>query len=43
VLAIAGDGREDFDDLYLHLRNSAAALQLESLLGQGWFLIANPL
>ncbi len=43
VLAIAGDGREDFDDLYRHLRDPATALQLESMLGQGWFLIANPL
>lgn len=43
VLAIAGGGREDFDDLYLHLRDPAAALDLETMIGAGWFLIANPL
>ena len=43
VLAIAADGREDFDNLYQHLRDPAGAAPLEAMLGDGWFLIPNPL
>ncbi|QZH74020.1 MAG: hypothetical protein JY451_09655 [Erythrobacter sp.] len=43
LLAIAGDDRRDFDDLYLYLRDPAAALPLEAMLDDRWFLIPNPL
>ena len=43
VLAIAGDTRADFDELYQHLLRPAAAAPLEAMIGQGWFLIPNPL
>ncbi|MEL7445800.1 MAG: hypothetical protein AAGK02_08295 [Pseudomonadota bacterium] len=38
VLAIAGDTRADFDELYDYIRDTSAAAQLENLLGNGWFL-----
>ncbi|OZA93956.1 MAG: hypothetical protein B7X57_03265 [Erythrobacter sp. 34-65-8] len=38
VVAIAGDSRGDFDELFDFLRNPAAAAPLESLFGEGWFL-----
>lgn len=37
-VAILGDDRADFDELFLYLRNPHAAMGLESLIGQGWFL-----
>ena len=39
LLAIAGDEREDFDELYAYLVNPEAALRLENLIGDGWFLV----
>ncbi|MEM8724910.1 MAG: hypothetical protein AAGE86_05230 [Pseudomonadota bacterium] len=39
VIAIAGDARTDFDELFEYLVNPEAALALELLIGQGWFLI----
>ncbi|QUL37539.1 hypothetical protein [Erythrobacter sp. JK5] len=39
IIAIAGDTREDFDELFEYLVNPEAALALELLIGQGWFLI----
>ncbi len=39
VIAIAGDTRKDFDELFEYLVNPEAALALELLIGQGWFLI----
>ena len=39
LLAIAGDTREDFDELYDYLVNPEAALALELLIGDGWFLL----
>ncbi len=39
VVAIAGDARTDFDELFEYLVNPEAALALELLIGQGWFLI----
>lgn len=39
VIAIAGDTREDFDELYEYLKRPEAAGQLEALIGDGWFLI----
>ena len=38
VIAIAGDTRKDFDELFEYLVNPEAALALELLIGQGWFL-----
>lgn len=38
VIAIAGDNREDFDELYEYLVRPDAALGLELLIGKGWFL-----
>lgn len=43
VVAIAGDERADFDELFGYLRDPTAALPLESLVGQGWFLVPTPL
>ena len=43
VLAIAGDDRRDFDDLYIYLRDPTHATSLEPMIGEGWFLIPNPL
>lgn len=42
VVAIAGDTRSDFDELFEFLRNPAAAARLDALIGKGWFL-ASPL
>ncbi len=39
VIAIAGDSRSDFNELFEYLVNPEAALALELLIGQGWFLI----
>ncbi|MEL6531070.1 MAG: hypothetical protein AAGK01_01645 [Pseudomonadota bacterium] len=39
IIAIAGDSRSDFDELFDYLVNPEAALALELLIGQGWFLI----
>ncbi|WP_291134269.1 hypothetical protein [Erythrobacter sp.] len=39
LVAIAGDEREDFDELYAYLVNPEAALGLELLIGDGWFLV----
>ena len=39
VIAIAGDVREDFDELYEYLRHPEAAGSLEALIGKGWFLV----
>jgi len=43
VIAIAGDERRDFDDLYLYLIDQSSAGGLEPMIGDGWFLIPNPL
>ena len=39
ILAIAGDNREDFDELYEYLRKPEAGASLEQLVGNGWFLV----
>ncbi|MDJ0642902.1 MAG: hypothetical protein QNJ15_08800 [Erythrobacter sp.] len=39
IIAIAGDTRNDFDELFEYLVNPEAALALELLIGQGWFLV----
>lgn len=39
VVAILGDTRSDFDELFDYLRNPAAAAPLDALIGNGWFLV----
>lgn len=42
ILAIAGDERTDFDERFRYLRDPAAGVRLENLIGEGpWFLIRN--
>ncbi|WP_298305825.1 hypothetical protein [uncultured Erythrobacter sp.] len=43
LVAIAGDTRSDFDELYDFLKQPADADALEPLIGDGWFLIPQPL
>ena len=43
LLAIAGDDRADFDELYSYLKDKTAAQPLEQLIGAGWFLAPLPL
>lgn len=40
-LAILGDERPDFDELYLYLKKPEAAVALDAMIGRGWF-IASP-
>lgn len=42
VVAIAGDSKADFDELYLYLRNPDYAIRLESFMGRGWFDLPHP-
>jgi hypothetical protein len=39
IVAIAGDKRGDFDELFDYLRSPDAAAGLDSMIGQGWFLV----
>jgi len=39
IVAIAGDKRGDFDELFDYLRNPESAVGLYSMIGQGWFLV----
>jgi hypothetical protein len=39
VVAIAGDERGDFDELFDYLRNPGTAVGLYPLMGEGWFLV----
>jgi hypothetical protein len=43
VIAIAGDRRSDFDELFDYLRNPDSALGLEGMIGSGWFIAPAPL
>lgn len=43
VVAIAGDARGDFDELFDYLREPSAAAALDSLVGAGWFLTPPPI
>lgn len=43
IVAIAGDERADFDELYDYLRNPDGAISLEHMFGNGWFLTPAPL
>lgn len=42
VVAIAGDRRGDFDELYDYLRDQAYAIKLELFIGKGWFELPHP-
>lgn len=42
VLAIAGDRRGDFDELFDYLRDPASAAGLDVMMGSGWFLAPGP-
>jgi hypothetical protein len=39
-VAMLGDERADFDELYLYLKRPEAAVELDAMLGKGWFLAA---
>lgn len=43
IVAIAGDERSDFDELFDYLRNPDSAAGLDAMLGSGWFLVPPPL
>ncbi|MXO91166.1 hypothetical protein [Pontixanthobacter aquaemixtae] len=43
LLAIGGDRRADFDELYLYLKDENTAQPLEELIGAGWFITPLPL
>jgi hypothetical protein len=42
VIAVAGDRRGDFDELFDYLRDPAAAVGLEVMMGAGWFIAPAP-
>ncbi len=42
IVAIAGDERGDFDELYDYLRNPDGADRLDRMFGNGWFLAPPP-
>ena len=39
IVAVAGDARGDFDELFDYLRVPGSAAGLDSMLGEGWFLV----
>ncbi|HSQ95018.1 MAG TPA: hypothetical protein VLM18_02800 [Croceibacterium sp.] len=39
IVAIAGDRRSDFDELFDYLRHPDSAAGLDAMLGDGWFLV----
>lgn len=43
VVAIAGDERADFDELFTYLRDPSTAAPLDKLIGAGWFIVPTPL
>lgn len=43
IVAMAGDQRSDFDELYDYLRDPDGAVMLENMFGNGWFLTPPPL
>jgi len=38
-IALIGDTKADFDELYLYLKNADAALALDGMIGDGWFIV----
>ena len=43
VIAIAGDRKGDFDELFDYLRDQTSGQALDHLLGAGWFIVPPPL
>ena len=43
IVAMAGDSRSDFDELYDYLRDPDGAITLEHMFGNGWFIAPPPL
>jgi predicted secreted acid phosphatase len=43
VIAIAGDRRSDFDELFDYLRDPVSAVGFDTMLGSGWFIAPAPL
>jgi len=43
IVAMAGDDRKDFDELYAYLRDPDAAVMLEPMFDNGWFMTPPPL
>jgi hypothetical protein len=43
ILAIAGDRKADFDELYDYLRNPDVPIESDRMIGAGWFLAPQPL
>lgn len=43
IVAMAGDDRADFDELYSYLRNPNGAIMLEPMFNNGWFVAPPPL
>ncbi len=43
IVAMAGDDRTDFDELYAYLRDPDGAIMLEHMFDNGWFLAPPPL
>lgn len=41
-IALAGDSKPDFDELFAYLKNPDAAFSLDEMIGEGWFLTPNP-
>ncbi len=39
ILAIAGDTKSDFDEVFDYARDPSATAMLETLIGRGWFLV----
>jgi hypothetical protein len=42
IVAIAGDRKSDFDELYDYLRDQSYAIRLEAYMDRGWFLLPHP-
>ena len=43
IIAIAGDRKGDFDELFDYLRDQGSGQSLDYMLGAGWFLVPPPL
>jgi|TARA_R100001244_G_scaffold86820_1_gene66276 hypothetical protein len=43
IVAMAGDDRSDFDELYAYLRDPDGAIMLEPMFDNGWFITPPPL
>lgn len=43
IVAIAGDRRGDFDELYDYLKDPGQPLPIDATIGRGWFLVPPPL